>query len=127
MAWKFHNNAPIYIQIMEEIKLRIAKGVLKPGDKVPPVRDLAMNAGVNPNTMQKALSELEREGVLYSERTAGRFVSELSDGEHKMKEDISLKLLDTYVKGMTDLGFDKREIISELEKYLNSIFGMEGK
>ncbi len=127
MAWKFHNNAPIYIQIMEEIKLRIAKGILKPGDKVPPVRDLAINAGVNPNTMQKALSELEREGVLYSERTAGRFVSEINDGESKMREGISLKLLDAYVKGMRDLGYNEKEIISELEKYLNSIFEMEGK
>ncbi|MBO5424499.1 MAG: GntR family transcriptional regulator [Lachnospiraceae bacterium] len=127
MAWKFHNNAPIYVQIMEEIKLRIAKGVLKPGDKVPPVRDLAINAGVNPNTMQKALSELEREGVLYSERTAGRFVSEINDGENKMREGISLRLMDAYVNGMRDLGYNEKEIISELEKYLNSIFEMEGK
>lgn len=127
MAWKFHNNAPIYVQIMEEIKLRIAKGVLKPGDKVPPVRDLAINAGVNPNTMQKALSELEREGVLYSERTAGRFVSEINDGENKMREGISLRLMEAYVNGMRDLGYNEKEIISELEKYLNSIFEMEGK
>ena len=107
MAWKFHNNAPIYVQIMEEIKLRIAKGVLKPGDKVPPVRDLAINAGVNPNTMQKALSELEREGVLYSERTAGRFVSEINDGENKMREGISLRLMEAYVIGMRDLGYNE--------------------
>ena len=119
MAWKFHNNAPIYVQIMDEIKLRIAKGELKPGDKVPPVRDLAMKAGVNPNTMQKALSELEREGVLYSERTSGRFVADVNEGEEKMREGISMKFIEAYVKGMKELGFSNDELIKELERYLS--------
>ncbi|MBP3620427.1 MAG: GntR family transcriptional regulator [Lachnospiraceae bacterium] len=119
MAWKFHNNAPIFVQIMDEIKLRIAKGELKAGDKVPPVRELALKAGVNPNTMQKALSELEREGVLYSERTSGRFVADVSEGENRMREGISLKYIETYVSGMKELGYTKEEIICILEKYLN--------
>ena len=72
MAWKFNNESPIYLQIVDAIKMQIAQGILKPGDQVPAVRELAVTAGVNPNTMQKALSELEREGVLYSQRTAGR-------------------------------------------------------
>lgn len=119
MAWKFHNNAPIFVQIMDEIKLRIAKGELKAGDKVPPVRELALKAGVNPNTMQKALSELEREGVLYSERTSGRFVADVSEGENRMREGISLKYIETYVSGMKELGYTKEEIICILEKYLS--------
>ena len=68
MAWKFNNESPIYLQIVDAIKMQIAQGILKPGDQVPAVRELAVTAGVNPNTMQKALSELEREGVLYSQR-----------------------------------------------------------
>ena len=62
MAWKFNNESPIYLQIVDAIKMQIAQGALKPGDQVPAVRELAVTAGVNPNTMQKALSELEREG-----------------------------------------------------------------
>ena len=64
MKWEFNDDTPIYLQIMEHIKTEIASGGLKAGDKIPPVRELAMEAGVNPNTMQKALSELEREGLL---------------------------------------------------------------
>ena len=76
MEWRFSNEAPIYQQIMEQIKAMIATGVLTSGDKLPSVRELAVEAGVNPNTMQKALSELEREGLLCSKRTSGRFVTD---------------------------------------------------
>lgn len=86
MAWKFNNESPIYLQIVEIIKTQIAQGVLKPGDQVPAVRELAVTAGVNPNTMQKALAELEREGVLYSQRTAGRFVAEPKAGGGSLRE-----------------------------------------
>lgn len=117
MAWRFDNNSPIYIQIMEEIKLQIAKGVLKPGEKVKPVRDLALEAGVNPNTMQKALFELEREGVLYTQRTLGRFVSEQYSGENSIKVAMCQKCIDSFVKGMRELGYSTEEIVSQLEKY----------
>lgn len=117
MAWRFDNNSPIYIQIMEEIKLQIAKGVLKPGEKVKPVRDLALEAGVNPNTMQKALFELEREGVLYTQRTLGRFVSEQYSGENSIKAAMCQKCIDSFVKGMRELGYSTEEIVSQLEKY----------
>ena len=86
MAWKFNNESPIYLQIVEIIKTQIAQGVLKPGDQVPAVRELAVTAGVNPNTMQKALAELEREGVLYSQRTAGRFVADRVAGGGSLRE-----------------------------------------
>ncbi len=119
MAWKFNNNTPIYIQIMDEIKLRIAKGVLKPGDKVPPVRDLALKAGVNPNTMQKALSELEREGVLYSNRTAGRFVAEGENAGVDMRDMVIKQYLDIFVDSMKALGYSNSEIKDKLEKYLD--------
>ncbi len=117
MAWKFTSDAPIYLQIMDEIKLRIAQGILKPGDKVPAVRDLALKAGVNPNTMQKALAELEREGVLYSQRTAGRFVSDQSDSKDNLKNVIATKHIEAYIKGMRDLGYSNNEIIDAIKKY----------
>ena len=119
MAWKFNADSPIYLQIMEEIKLRIAKGVLKPGDKVPPVRDLAITAGVNPNTMQKALSELEREGVLYSQRTAGRFVSEQHQSGIDMKVDMRDKLIKTYITGMRELDYGNQDILNWTKDYLD--------
>lgn len=118
MSWKFNNEAPIYLQIMDEIKLRIAKGALKPGDKVPPVRELAVRAGVNPNTMQKALAELEREGVLYSQRTAGRFVADKDEGDDSMRDEICKKYIESYIKGMRELGFSDDRLIQKLKLYM---------
>jgi len=118
MPWKFDPNSPIYLQIMDEIKLKIAKGELKPGDKVPAVRELALIAGVNPNTMQKALGELEREGVLYSLRTAGRFVAEQGNNQVDIRQNIYKQYMDSFVSGMRGLGFANDEIIKMLEKYL---------
>ena len=76
MAWKFNDNAPIYLQIVNTLKRNIASGAYPPGSRLPSVRDLALEAGVNPNTMQRALSELERSGLVNSQRTAGRFITE---------------------------------------------------
>ena len=70
MPWELDNDRPIYLQLMERIQQDIVSGIYKPGDRLPSVRDLAVEAAVNPNTMQKALSELERSGLVYSQRTA---------------------------------------------------------
>ncbi len=119
MSWSFNNDLPIYVQIMDEIKLRIAKEEFKPGDRIPAVRELAVMAGVNPNTMQKALVELEREGVLCSERTSGRFVSEASQNAALIKEKMSLKYVASYVESMTKLGFKKEDLIRKIEEYVS--------
>lgn len=118
MSWKFTSDAPIYIQIMDEIKLRIARGKLKAGDKVPSVRELAVIAGVNPNTMQKALSELEREGVLYSQRTSGRFVSDTYGYKSDVKSDIGKKYIKTYVDEMRLLGYGDDELVEAVQQYI---------
>ena len=76
---RYDENVPIYLQIMDRMKRRILTGDWQPGDRIPAVRDLAMAYGVNPNTMQRALSELEREGLLFSERTTGRFITRNSE------------------------------------------------
>ena len=76
MTWSFDDNLPIYLQIIRILKYELARGKYQPGEKLPAVRELAMTAGVNPNTMQKALAELERDGLVKSQRTAGRFVTD---------------------------------------------------
>lgn len=117
MEWEFSDDIPIYLQIINQIKAQIATGVLKPGDKIASVRELAVEAGVNPNTMQKALSELEREGVLYSKRTSGRFVAESKDGTEGLQEQMACAQMETYLTAMQQLGYDGEKAIEELQKY----------
>ena len=76
MAWQFRNDIPIYTQLIAQIQQQIVSGALLPGERLPSVRDLAAEAGVNPNTMQRAMMEMEREELVHSQRTAGRFVTE---------------------------------------------------
>ena len=117
MAWEFKNGIPIYLQIMEGIKTRIAGGLLPPGSKLPSVRDLAAQAGVNPNTMQRAMTQLEQEGLLYTQRTSGRFVTE---DEAKMKElrsSLSERYVEELFTQLSRLGMLREEIISEVSRW----------
>ena len=88
MPWEFRSDLPIYAQIITQIQQRIVTGQLQPGDRLPSVRDLAAEAGVNPNTMQRAMTELEREGLLVSGGTSGRTVTENPEVLDEMKERI---------------------------------------
>lgn len=118
MEWEFHDDLPIYQQIMDIIKQQIAVGELVAGQKLPAVRELAVQAGVNPNTMQKALSELEREGLLYSQRTAGRFVSEQEEITKGVQEELMKKYIEEFMDKMESLGYSVEEIIALLsQKY----------
>ncbi len=117
MKWKFTGDIPIYLQIMEQMKEQIATGTWKPGEKLPSVRELAVQAGVNPNTMQKALAELEREGMLYSQRTAGRFVSENEEEMNRMQERLVQQQLEGFAEGMRKLGYEPREALAVFEAY----------
>ena len=118
MVWKFNDEQPIYQQIISQIKERIVAGEWKAGSKLKSVRELALEAGVNPNTMQKALAELEREGFVYSKRTSGRFVTdnkELIENERKnLVKDNVKKTLDTLI----NLGYTNDEILSLVEEIL---------
>ena len=89
MPWELDNDRPIYLQLMERIQQDIVSGIYKPGDRLPSVRDLAVEAAVNPNTMQKALSELERSGLVYSQRTSGRFITEDTQLLDEMKTSLA--------------------------------------
>ncbi|MDD6023262.1 MAG: GntR family transcriptional regulator [Oscillospiraceae bacterium] len=111
MEWRFHSDAPIYAQLVEEITLRIVTGVYPPGDRLPAVRELAVEAGVNPNTMQRALSELERENLVFSQRTSGRFVTEDREMIEEAKKTIADQRIRTFLKAMDQLGYSREEIL----------------
>ena len=111
MAWKLDNDRPIYAQIVEKIKLRIISGFYQPGSKLPSVRDLALEAGVNPNTMQKALSELERIGLVHSRRTSGRFITEDETMIKQLKTETATEHIREFLKSMEHLGFNRPEIL----------------
>ena len=116
MVWNFSDDLPIYQQIMDIVKRQIATGEWKPGEKLPSVREMALGAGVNPNTMQKALSEMEREGFLYSQRTAGRFVTEDKAIIKGLQEGLVVECVDAFLKNMQELGFSIDEIIELIRK-----------
>ena len=111
MKKKWAEGRAIYIQIMEIISGSIASGELKPGQRVPAVRDYAVSFGVNPNTMQRALYELEREGILISERNTGRFVTEDDEIIKKMKENQAENAFEEFYIQMRTLGFSEKEMM----------------
>lgn len=112
MGWDLKSGRPIYFQLMEQIELRIISGVYPPGGRLPSVRDMAMDASVNPNTMQRALAELENEGLLYSQRTSGRFVTEDEGRIMEMKNKLAKTVIDEFMKHMTQLGYNRQQTIS---------------
>ena len=116
MEWRFRSDLPIYAQLVEQIKLAIVSGVFPPGERLSSVRDMATEAGVNPNTLQRALQELERQGLVFPQRTAGRFVTE----DTKVIEDCRLALareqLRNFSEAMKKLGYQRADILALLQK-----------
>ena len=110
MPWNLDSERPIYLQIIERVQMDIITGRYQPGDKLPSVRDLAQEAAVNPNTMQKALSELERSGLIYSQRTSGRFITEDKELIHQMKKELAAAEVSAFVAHMKQLGITPEEI-----------------
>ena len=110
MNFIFEMDRPIYIQLVEQLKLYIITGELKVGTRIPSVRDFALQAKVNPNTMQKALIELEENGLIKTERTNGKFVTEDEKIINKIKNDYADNLTQNYLSEMISLGITKQEI-----------------
>lgn len=110
MPWNLDNSMPIYLQLMDRIRRDIISGRYGPGDKLPSVRELAVEAAVNPNTMQKALSELERGGLVYSQRTSGRFITEDEELLKELKREQAASYLAEFMKNMHNLGLKDEEI-----------------
>lgn len=111
MAWNLDSDRPIYAQIVEIIQIQIVSGLYQPGDKLPSVRELAMEASVNPNTMQRAFAELERSGLIITQRTTGRTVTEDRKLLEETRRILAKEQIDRFVSQMRGLGFTREEII----------------
>ena len=111
MAWELNNDKPIYAQIVEKIQLRIISGSYPAGGKLPSVRELAAEAGVNPNTMQKAFMELERSGLITTMRTSGRVVTEDESMIREIKETIAKQEIENFFKKMREIGFSQEQTL----------------
>lgn len=114
MSWELSSDRPIYAQLIEQIELKICAGVYPPGSKLPPVRDLAREASVNPNTMQRALAKLEEDGLLYTLRTSGRFVTEDENMVRRVKNRLVREHIEDFLAKMQRLGFAHAEILSAI-------------
>ena len=126
MDKKLKENMPIYVQIMNRVREAIAAGELKPGDKIASVRDLAADFEVHPNTMQRALTELEREGLLLSERTQGRYVTSDAKAIGELRKDIARQAADSFRREMAALGFNEEEMMDFFRERLLYIGSGEG-
>lgn len=118
MPWNLNSDRPIFVQIIEHLQIDIITGVYKPGDKLPSVRDLAAEAGVNPNTMQKALSDFESTGLVHSERTSGRFITNDDNLIKELRKSLVDVQIDEFFKNMGKLGFTGKEIIQLVEQHV---------
>ncbi len=120
MPWNLNSDRPIFIQLIEKIQIDIISGQYAPGDKLPSVRELAQKASVNPNTMQKALAELERTGLVYSQRTSGRFITEDIGMIEQLKTTLAKEVITEFLEDMRKIGYEKKEILSLLEETMES-------
>ena len=116
MDWTFNNDLPIYTQLVDKIKLRIVSGQLPPGEKLSAVRELAAEAKVNPNTMQRAFQELERAGLVFSQRSSGRYVTEDVEIIMEAKKAMARQYVQSFMKSMEQLGYTGEEILRLLEE-----------
>jgi len=129
MTWNLSPDRPIYLQLQEAINRNIVSGKYAPGEKLAAVRDLAIEASVNPNTMQRALAELERDGLVHAQRTSGRFVTNDMEVIKKMKNDLAMDLVTSFFTKMKDIGYNANEaaeIINTTKKEVESTNGNTG-
>ncbi|WP_141504413.1 GntR family transcriptional regulator [Paenibacillus luteus] len=112
MSIEFDNNLPIYLQIMNYIKKEIIIGNLKAGDKIPAVRELALELQINPNTIQRTFQELEREQIVETRRGLGRYVTSEESKIMDIKKEMAGELLGRFIQGMQELGYKNQDIIT---------------
>ncbi len=117
MKYEFDPNLPIYLQVMEEMKKSILKKEYLPGHKIPSVRELALEYSINPNTIQKALSELEREGLLTSVRAVGKFVVEDLNVIENLRKEKAHQAVLNYYEQMSELGYDQEGMIQMIKQF----------
>lgn len=122
MNYIFDNERPIYIQLVELIRIDIVSGKYEKGSKLPSVRELALTMKVNPNTMQKALVELENEKLIYTERTNGKYVTEDEKKLEKTKKQLAQEKVNNYLNSMKSIGINYEDALS----YLQELGGKDG-
>lgn len=116
MSWNLNSDRPIFQQIIEHLELEIVQGVYEPGQKLPSVRELAAQATVNPNTMQRALSEMERMGLMHSERTSGRYITEDESMIKTLKKELAGGEISRFLEQMRRLGYSGEELLDILKE-----------
>ena len=119
MQWILSDESPIHNQLVEELKHRIFLGFYRSGEKFPSVRDLAAEAKVNPNTMQKALGELESDGLIYTKKTSGRYVADSKFTIQQAKQEMEIDLINEFISNIQKLGIDSNTVINSIKKRLD--------
>ena len=120
MSWEFQDHLPIYAQLMDTLKRRIVTGRYLPGEKLPSVRELAAEAGINPNTVQRAFSELGREELIYTQRATGKYVTENEADIKSAREDLARTQVADFLRAMQSLGFSVGDVIVLLQSFNES-------
>lgn len=118
MEWKLNDDRPIWVQLTEQLARGILAGVYPPGSRLPSVRQLASEAGVNPNTMQRALAQLEQDGIAKADRTAGRIVTDDTAVLEKARRTEAANKIDVFFDSMDQLGYTKAQSIELLKEEL---------
>lgn len=118
MTWKFDSDKPIYLQLVEMLKLKIISRELPVGSKLPSVRDFAEEAGVNPNTMQRALAELEAQNLVFTKRTSGRFVTEDESYIKTIRDEYARGKVEDLITSLIKLGYATDELIPLIDTYI---------
>ena len=118
MPWKLDSQKPIYAQLVEKVQLDIVTGRYQPGEKLPSVRELAAQAAVNPNTMQKAFTELERSGLVYTQRTNGRYITEDQERISRVREELARECTQSYLSNIRRLGYEREQALALAQKII---------
>ncbi|WP_071131970.1 GntR family transcriptional regulator [Alterileibacterium massiliense] len=121
MAYKFKNGIPIYLQIIDELSISIASGKYAPGDKLPSVREFAVDIGVNPNTLQRAFSTMESMGIVHVDRTNGRYVTDDEKVLSELRAKLSKRYIEELVTRMRKLKMSDEEILNAIKRWLEEV------
>ena len=114
----FNKNIPIYLQIIDMIKKQLVSNALESGNRLPSVRELSKQLEVNPNTVQRAYTEMEREGLVYTQRGQGTFIVDEPETISKLKEEITARKIASFIKEMEEIGFSHNELLERISNYL---------
>lgn len=124
MAWTFSSDRPVYLQIAERIRRSVLSGEYPPGGQIPSVRQLALLAAVNPNTVQHAFSDLENEGIILSKGTQGRFVTENRQIIEQVRQKIAIECVRCFLRDLKQLAIEPELAIAMIKEVMNEHIGM---